>query len=286
MFEYVPFSIALVGSAIAGAWDLKTTEIPDVISHLMIVLALAFWSIQSYLLNDYWLIAQSLLVGLSLLGLGFLMYYFGQWGGGDAKILSAVGFLMPSNILGSARLLLPFPVSFLVNVFLLGAVYMIIYALVLSVRNREIIRDFLNNMKASSKNTLIFFSFISVFLFALTYYLSLHYGLGIRIAQSAYISLASSVLYVALISLWKFVMSVEKVGFRRSIPVRKLRVGDVLLESRFWEGLTKEQVGKIKKSGKKVITIKDGVRFGPVFVIALLFTVFVGDAIALFLNMV
>jgi hypothetical protein len=290
MLDYLPLSIALIGSSLAAAWDLKTTEIPDVIPHVMILSAIIFWGIQSYILHDYWLIAQSFLVGLGFLGFGFLMYYLGQWGGGDAKMLSAIGFLIPENIYNfkirsiyeSIFNLLPFPIIYLINVFFLGAIYMIIYAIVLSVINRKIIKDFLLNIKSSSKSTVTLF--FSIFIFSLILNSIISYNFSIFKSISTSITVAF--LSLTLILLWKFIISVEKIGFRRKVHVNKLKVGDVLQESRFWEGITEKDIERIKKSGKKYVIIKDGVRFAPVFTITLLFTLFIGDFTFLFFNFI
>ncbi len=286
MLEYIPLSIALLGSSIAGLWDLKTTEIPDWIPNVMVLLGIAFWGVQSYLLNDYWLIAQSLVAGASLFGLGALMYYFGQWGGGDAKILAATGVLVPANIYNMSRTFLPFPASYLINVFLLGAVYMIIYAVVLTLRNREIVVDFLQSVRGKAKTTLAVFAGIFLLMYAVTLLLSSRFGVQQGFVQMSSSSLTVSLLYLSLVMLWRFVLSVEKVGFRRKVPVSKLRVGDVLLDSKYWEGVTKKDVSRIKKSGKRYVVIKDGVRFGPVFPIALAFTLIAGDFILLFFNFI
>ena len=59
----------------------------------------------------------------------------------------------------------------------------------------------------------------------------------------------------------------------------ELKEGDVPDGSKLWEGLTKEQVKEIKKSGKKYVVIKDGVRFAPVFTLALLAAILLGDIV-------
>jgi hypothetical protein len=84
---------------------------------------------------------------------------------------------------------------------------------------------------------------------------------------------------LGLFFLWRFAKAVEDIGFKRKIPVSKLKVGDVLLENRLWEGINEKQLKKIKKSGKKTVVIKEGVRFAPAFPLALLFTLFYGDGI-------
>jgi prepilin signal peptidase PulO-like enzyme (type II secretory pathway) len=94
-------------------------------------------------------------------------------------------------------------------------------------------------------------------------------------ASIALPSLATIGLYIV----FKFAKSVESVGFKQRIPVSRLKVGDVLLESKVWDGISKRQLQKIKRSGKRFIWVKSGVRFAPAFPLALLFTLYFGDLI-------
>jgi len=87
-----------------------------------------------------------------------------------------------------------------------------------------------------------------------------------------------------LFLVWKFVKAVEEIAFKKRIPVSKLRVGDVLLESKVWEGVTGKELRAIKRSGKKFIWIKSGICFAPAFPLALLFTVYFGDGILFFIK--
>ena len=57
--------------------------------------------------------------------------------------------------------------------------------------------------------------------------------------------------------MWKFVKAVENVGFKKKIPVSKLKVGDVPDYYKIWEGITEKEIRKIKKSGKKHIWIEE-----------------------------
>lgn len=282
MFEFVYLAIAFIGSSLASYFDLKTTEIPDKIPHIMIALALIFYSIQSILTASYWPILNSLIVGLSLLGFGFLMYYLGQWGGGDAKILAAVGFLLPQIPQGFAKLSFPFPLTYLINVFIIGAAYLLFYAFVLALINRKIISEFFKEMKANSKVLIIG----SIFLFVLFLGANLYFSLYVKIfnfISFLSVSLLALVLSIFVFVLWKFARAVEEVGFKRKIPVSKLKVGDVLLESKVWEGITEKELKKIKRT-RKSVWIKEGARFAPTFLIALIFTLYFGDGILIFLK--
>jgi len=276
MLDEVRFLIALVGSAIAGAYDLKTTEIPDIIPHVMIVLALFLALVESLIERSY-LIFYSLLAGGSFLAFGLLLYYFGQWGGGDAKLLGAITFLLPVQpSFLKFNFLLPFTATYLLNVLYVGAGYMILYALILAFIDRMIIEEFFKKVKASaSLLSLTTFLCFLVF-FGVNLYAANLFGLETDFTFLLRNSLLPLALLVPLILLWKFVKVVEDVGFKKRIPVSKLKVGDVLVESKRWDGITKAELKKIK-SNRKFVTVKTGVRFGPVFPLALLFTLLYGD---------
>jgi Flp pilus assembly protein protease CpaA len=281
VFRLIPLATAFIGSTLAGIWDLKTTEVPDQIPYVMIAIALIFYGIQSYLEWNYWPIVSSLTAGLTLLGLGFAMYYLGQWGGGDAKILSAMGFLLPTAPL-PVKTFFPFPASYLINVFLVGAMYMLVYAFIMAMLNKKIILGFLKDMKANSKiislgSICLFATFLVINLYLIKTF-DLVYNIPSLIANSILPLILTIVLYV----IWRFAKVVEDVGFKKKIPISELKVGDVLLESKLWEGLTEKDLKKIKASGKRFVYIKEGVRFAMSFPLALLFTLYFGDGILLF----
>lgn len=276
-------TVAFTGSILASIWDLKTTEIPDEIPYVMIAIGAITHLIESFLLWNYLPFLLSLVVGLSFLCFGFLMYYTGQWGGGDAKILSAIGFLLPTY--PSGKILFPFPVSFLFNVFIVGAAYMILYAFILAVVERRILFSFVKDVKASSKFLfiLLIMTIVSILFFRFgIYWLSNVATLG----DIPYLAFMSTLVMLALFFFLKFVKTVEEVGFKKKIPVSELKVGDVLLESKVWDGIDEKQLKKIKKSGKKYVWIKEGVRFAPAFPLALLFTLLFGDGIILLMNFI
>ncbi len=283
VFQLISLATAFIGSTIAAIWDLKTTEIPDIVPHVMIAIALVTYGVQSYLESNYWIIANSLIVGLALGGFGFLMYYFGQWGGGDAKILSAIGFLLPT-IIGFKQTTFPFPMTYLFNVFLIGSVYMLAYALILSALNKKILARFLMDVKSSSNILLVG----SIGLFALFIGLNWFLANVFSLAVNASFLIDNSVLpllaTLLIFLIWKFAKAVEDIGFKKKIPMSKLKVGDVPLDSKLWEGITEQELRKIRKSGKRFIIIKEGVRFAPSFPLALLFTLYFGDGILLFLS--
>jgi hypothetical protein len=282
MLEYIPLAAAFIGSTVSAAWDLKTTEIPDQIPYAMMAVGVIYWAVQSYLLASYMPLLWSVVAGLSLLGFGFLMYYLGQWGGGDAKLLSAIGFLLPFVPTGFKTTFFPYPFSYTINVFIIGAAYMILYAVLMAVRNKKILTAFVHDLKASSRiitlGTLGLFTVFLLLTFYLTSLLQIQLSTQLVLIGVAVPALATIGLYIV----FKFAKSVENIGFKQKIPLSKLRVGDVLMESKRWEGINEKQLRKIKHSGKRFVWIKSGVRFAPAFPLALLFTLYFGDLIFLF----
>jgi len=292
MLQLLAFVVALAGSTLGALWDLRTTEIPDEIPYGMAAIALLLYGYQSYMEWSVWPLAWSVAVGAAFFGFGFLMYRLGQWGGGDAKLLAAVGCLLPSistlpselysagiNVFHSTRMLFPFPLSYFFNVFFVGAAYMMLYAFAVAARNRGVFAAFVGDVKASSR---VFLAIAAALFIAFTAInLTLYRNFGLHIDSASMLSSSMMPVFAAacIFLVWKFARAVESVGFRRAVPVGRLRVGDVLESSKVWEGVTAADIRRIKRSGVRRVRIKEGVRFAPTFPLALLFTLWVGDAI-------
>jgi len=288
MFETISFLVALIGSSLAALFDVKITptEIPNEIPYAMIALALLIAGVQSLIEFNYVILLQSLIYGISFLVFGYLRYKIGHWGGGDALVLAAIGFLSPTFSSLAQNIQWPFALSYLLNLFVIGeGVYMFVYAIGLALVNRKIFAEFFKNVKSSSK--IIMASSLVLFLLFLAgdYLLLYAFKLPIDFQFIVVNSLILLFYSIFLFLLWKFVNAVNKVAFKKRIPVSKLKVGDILLESRVYEGITKKELIKIRRSRKKLVWIKEGVKFAPAFPLALLFTMFFGDSIFLFLKL-
>lgn len=265
MLELLLIAIALVGSLAAGLYDLKTSNIPDKLCILMIILGLIIHSITGFSTGDFSNLINALMFGGLFLVFGLLMYFTGQWGGGDGELIIAIGVLLPN--LSIVKTYFPFAISFFINSFFIGAIYSILYSLILSARNPFISKGFFNKIKeplvAAPLSFFLLLSIISFFYFK-------------------YLSFIFFLIFI-LILFWKFAKSIEQ-GFYKRIPVSKLKVDDMLGEDiprlkiykKLIKGLTKEQIKKIKKI-KKHVLIREGIRYGLVFSLTLIFTLLFGD---------
>jgi Flp pilus assembly protein protease CpaA len=274
MFELLAIFIALAGTIIASYYDLKTTEIPDLLPIVMIIAGIVINALDFIFTKNFENLFLSLLNGILFAAIGFSMYFGGQWGGGDAFLLAAVGFLIPKNFF--IRNDLPFFFSYLTNLFFLGSIYMIIYSIFYALKNKKTIRNFKGQVKRFSW----FFLFLFISFLAISFLFSYVFFNRIDIV----LSLLTPTLTCFLMLIWLFSKSVEK-SFIKKIPVSQLKVGDVLMESRRWDGITEKEIEKIRKSGKKYVYIKSGICFAPAFPIALIFTILYGNSIAILLNL-
>ncbi|MFP4116978.1 MAG: prepilin peptidase [Candidatus Aenigmatarchaeota archaeon] len=222
MFQHLAVAVALGGSSLAGAYDLKTTEIPDEISLGMVASGLLInlsWSLAEW--NPTY-IFQSAAVGSIFFTFGLLMYLGGQWGGGDAKVLTGIGTLVPTlPAFSPAVKLLPFSATFVVNLFMIGAVYMTIYALVFAATRGGVVEDFKQRVVSDKRRIFV--------LSSLPLIPALIYS-TINIDIYLIYFLALIPLFLGFTLLLRFLKSVEETGFEKIVEVEELQVGDMLAE--------------------------------------------------------
>ncbi|MCX6820786.1 MAG: hypothetical protein NT016_02460, partial [Candidatus Aenigmarchaeota archaeon] len=184
----------------------------------------------------------------------------------------------------NVHLFFPYPVSYFFNVFFVGAAYMMAYAFAIAMSNRKVLTSFISDVKATNRIYVIAAAALFVGIAAINFVMYRSFGAQLGIASIVFNSAVSVLAIAGVFVVWKFALAVEKVGFRRGVPVSRLRVGDVLERSKVWEGVTAADIRRIRKSGVRNVRIKEGVRFAPAFPLALLFTLFAGDAIMLVLS--
>ena len=249
--------IALLGLAIAGTWDLFTTEVPDEVPYVMLVAGIFIWYINALTFGDFTPLFYSIISGTISLSIGLLMYRQGAWGGADAWLLAATAFLLPiynGNI---------FIFNFVFNLLVVGSAYMIVYSIALGFMNPHVAGIFYKDMKGNMK--LIIPPFLFAFMFAI------------------YEPRFTSVLLIigALLVFWRYAKVIESHVFRKRIKSSQLKPGDVT-EDMIWRGLTDNEIREIRKK-KKYVIVKEGVRFVPAFPMTLVVTLLYGNLLIYFI---
>ncbi|MFH1420746.1 MAG: prepilin peptidase [Candidatus Aenigmatarchaeota archaeon] len=260
MFELVLF-IALAGTAAGGLWDLKTTEIPDELPALLITLAIFYWFINAASTGNFLPLIASLAIGTFVTAIGWLAYHYGQWGGADALMLGAIFYLIPLHPTISL-----FPMAYVFNMFVVSFVYLLLYTIIIGIRNREVISLFRNDLKHSWK-----------MIVGIPVLFAAVYTIPILIYDMIFIFPWELIILIFLLCLfWRYGKVIEEKHFTRDISVDNLKEGDVIFESKKWIGLTKKEVEKLKQT-HETVKIKEGVRFAPVFFLTLLATLLFGN---------
>ena len=259
MFEIIRLAITLLGSAVAGYQDLKTSDISDILVFSMIGLGLAIHGVESLMVGSIDPFLSSLGTAFILGIFALAMYYAGAWGGGDGALLVAVGALLPTAPLASSITSIPFLAVYFVSVFVVGFLYSLTYLSLTVFRNAKTRTAYIKSIVQNQGMIYIFTAFAAV---ALALDRSIIGGL-------------LSVLLLLVPFIYQL-SAVSELAFLQKIPVRKLKVGDMIGEDiprlgifkRKIRGLTLQEVKAIRRV-KKFVFIRDGVRYGPVFFLAL-----------------
>ncbi|HLC51314.1 MAG TPA: prepilin peptidase, partial [archaeon] len=249
MFELERLAIAFIGSVIAALWDLKTTDIPDVLVAGMVIVALAFGAGEGISTGDYTALTLSVGTGLIFLAIGLIMYFSGQWGGGDGGLLVGIGMLM--SYLNQDYI--SFPVAYLSNIVIVGVGWSIVYASYIISGNRSLFAA----LRKEFGKTLLSFGMLLIIV-----------GLGLSSLLFFYFYpriVAIPIIIIILYILYRLAKIVDA-SFFRKISSKDLKVGDMIGEDiprlkigkKLIRGLTAAEVKRIQKM-KKTVLIREGI---------------------------
>ena len=206
---------------IASYSDLKTKEVPDWLNYGFVFAAVGVRAIYSF--QNGWSFLITGLLGLAVAYLlALLFYYTHQWGGGDSKLLmgmgAAIGIAYPFN--GSSFTMLWFLLSLLFS----GAVYGLVWLLVVALKKRSCLAPELRSLLGRHKKIHLGVGFASLVLFS---------G-GMFISALLYVL----VLMVALYYLLLFLVAVQYCCFVSEQETKSLVEGDWLAEDVVVHGKT------------------------------------------------
>lgn len=280
-------SIALFYLIIGSIEDLKTREVMDYSNFSLIALGFGVNIFYSLIYNN-WIIGLQSIAGFGIfVGIAYIMFYAGQWGGGDSKMLMGLGALIGLEFSFSR---IPFLLDFFINILLLGAVYGLLWSLGLTIKHwkkisKKLYQKLHHYRKIRNSILLLSGAILIIILIKQNYFVTM-FGLGfIFVAFFAYY-------------MWIFIKSIEVEMMQKEIDIEKLTEGDwivndVKINGKYIcgpkdLGVSKEQIEKLikfKKQNKiKTILIKEGIPFVPSFLFAFLLTIFVRNAWLLLLK--
>jgi len=271
LIELFLIIITIIFLILASISDLKTREVPDYLSHSLIAIAAIFIILKAITSNNYNIILNSAIIFIIFLIISLVMYYTKQWGGGDSKILMALGIVFytyPESLLNyfSPNLTIPFPLILIINILIFGSIYGIIYSIIILNKSKKKFRPKINKLFLIPPIILIILSFLFQDI------------IKILILLLALLAL----IYPYLISYVRFI---EKNCMLKLIPINKLTEGDWIAQdikniyNQKSIGVTKKQIELIKKLKIKTILVKYGIPFIPSFLIAVIISLIFGNII-------
>jgi Flp pilus assembly protein protease CpaA len=278
----VKHGIALLYLIAGSISDLKTREVADWANYGLIALGIVANLILSLFFGNPSYILTSLFGFAVFLILSLILFYTGQWGGGDSKMLMGLGALygLGFNWQDSS-----FLISFLVNTLLAGAIYGIFWSALLSFKNRK---KFMQQYKKISATKHIKFS-KAVSLILLLCSLIIFFLFKENVIR--FLSVSLGIVIVFTLYLWIFIKSVENSCMFKYVTPDKLTEGDwiardIKIGGKYITGpkdlgISKKQIQALKtlyKQNKvKKVLIKEGIPFVPSFLLGWIFTLVSGN---------
>ncbi|MGM5482080.1 MAG: prepilin peptidase [Nanobdellota archaeon] len=246
MKELVAIFIALSALIIGSITDLKKREVPDWLNYGLMFVGFALALIAGIIDNDFAYFLESAVGFIFFFLLGSLLFYTGQWGGGDTKMLMGLGalvgielsFKIPQNIQDA-----PFMIIFVGLTLVSGAFYGTLWTIFMAFKNRRLfIEEFKKRLSAKWIIFLKYLCLLLVFIVAIVFWtiddllLKMSFLLiGVSIPLLFYLSIA--------------IKSIEKVCMIKKVSPSSLTEGDWIEEEIMGD--------KTKVFGKKVLSESD-----------------------------
>jgi Flp pilus assembly protein protease CpaA len=261
MNEYLfLFGLAFIFTLFASVQDLKKREVANWLNFSLIAFALAyraFYAIETKNL-DFFIFG---VIGLAVfICLAYVFYYTKIFAGGDAKLLMGFGIIIPYK---SYAAIFPTSLLFVFILLLIGAVYSLIFSILIVLRNKQKFkREFFN---VYNKNRII------VILTTIAALIALVFSIFNLIFIPILLLLLTPILMTYTKSLEKCMLVVlrpEELTEGDWIE-SDIKVSKGVTIRKTVHGLTNEDIRILRKYKKKVL-VKEGIPFVPAFFIALI----------------
>jgi len=243
--------------------DLHRREVDNLWNFLLVGFALAYRLGVSIFGGNYWFILNGILGFALFVGLGNLFYYSKLFAGGDAKLVMALGTILPLSYdwLINLKIFGGFILLFLIG----GSIYALIWAFSLMfIHWDRFSKEFVKQWNNYEK---MFFIALG---FALLWVIFVFLMSQLGFVLIGFVVLLFPVLFV-------FAKSVEESCMIKAVKPSKVTEGDWLYEDIVvggkkirsdWEGVSARELRLIQKKCKKKILVKFGIPFTPAFLFA------------------
>jgi len=206
----------------------------------------------------------SLGVGIAFSIYGWTLYFLGLWGGADAFAMSVLGFAAPYGFAGPE---IAHSINLFINIMIVGFFYTLGFAFYKAFKKKSVWYKTWQDIKEQELR-------ITVEILLATL-LSL-----IGTLSGSFNGLMYFLVLVSFIFLYRFLKNIEEGLLTQEVPVSELEGGEVLARTEekggMIKGITQEEIDSLEVDK---VSIKEGVRFIPVFPVALVITLAFGGGI-------
>lgn len=277
--------ISLVALVIGSITDIKKREVPDFLNFSLIILGVIIGGILSILNWSIWPVLTAIGGLISGYLIAAAMYYTGQWGGGDAKMLMGLGALHGVAFLGPYSFIthkvFPFFFTLIITIMVAGAIYSLCYLIGLILVKwkpyRRALRKKLREKAIRQQRwialAIVVIASISILILPDT---------QLRILIGTFATLVVLGLYSGLL-----IKTAEKALMIKKISVNKLVEGDwIAKEIKVKDeiicgpktlGVEEKHIALLKKKGIKEVYVKEGVPFIPGFLLGYIMMLILGN---------
>ena len=268
MYEVIFLLIlAFIWIIVASIYDFRKRIVFDWLNFSLITFALGFRFFYSLFHDNFTFFYQGL-IGLGIFFiLGTSLYYGRMFAGGDAKLMIALGTILPfsENLIVNIKIFLLFFLLFLFA----GAVYGLSWSIYLTISKKKEVWDEMKKQFNQLRPIINALMAAALLVMVLGMYDSFLFYIGIMVFLLPYLYIYSK--------------AIDEVCMVKTVKVKDLEEGDWLYHDlkigsktikADWGGLTKNQIKEIKRKYKS-IKIRQGIPFVPVFLIGFLLLVYV-----------
>ena len=281
--DIILFSLAFIVLLIATVTDIKKREVPNWISFSFLGVAL-FIKILAFLFSgDYSILINTGIYFAIFLIIGNLLYYGQVFGGGDVKLLYGLSIAFSSNPFfyssSTTNFNEPFILAFLVNSFIIGAIYGILFSIFIITKNKQNLKKFKEKIKQGLKKQEIGFKSLSwVCIIVSLLFLIISFVDSIFFLFFIFILIIPFLFLAVKIVEKDFMM---KLTSPRDLSegdwlIEKIRVGHEIIKPSI-HGLNLREINYLKKNYNGKIKIKEGLPFVPGLFLSLILTALFGD---------
>lgn len=267
--------IALIALIFSTVVDIKIKEVPNWISYSLIISAISIRIIAGLATENYFYFIYGLIALIVSYIIAYSLYHLQIWGGGDSKLLIGLSCVFATKPF-FLETQFPFILLLFFCIALAGATYSVIIATYLGIKHKSQLVIELKKIWLDKKINLIrrITSLSAIILVTISFFFQNQIKIFLMI---------TSIFVFFYIFLWMFIKSIEKVSMYKLTAVSKLTEGDWLVKDvtlnneiickKHANGLTHEDIQKLKQHNITEVKIKHGIPFVPPFLIGLIIVI-------------